>query len=154
MSGQSDVVAASAIRSHHQQLRDGLRTSVADMEDEIRHGRPHDAARAALLAYLDVELLPHAAAEEVALYPAGDKGSTELLVRAMRDEHTNLIAHVNALRGVTDPLTALTVASAILALFESHLAKENDLLIPALVDDPSVSLTTLLGGMHELVGAS
>jgi hypothetical protein len=30
--------------------------------------------------------------------------------------------------------------------------KENDLLIPALVADPSVALGALLGGMHELLG--
>ena len=32
-----------------------------------------------------------------------------------------------------------------LALFESHLSKENDLLIPVLVADPNVALGALLG---------
>ena len=39
-----------------------------------------------------------------------------------------------------------------LALFESHLAKENDYLVPALVADPDVELGVLLEGMHALVG--
>jgi hypothetical protein len=56
------------------------------------------------------------------------------------------------LRGTADALDAVTGASAILALFESHLSKENDLLIPALVANPDVSLADLLSGMHELVG--
>jgi hypothetical protein len=40
----------------------------------------------------------------------------------------------------------------VLALFEAHLWKENELLVPALVADPSVDLGRLLSGMHELVG--
>ena len=47
---------------------------------------------------------------------------------------------------------AATTGSAIQAIFESHLSKENDLLVPALVADPRVSLGELLDGMHELVG--
>ena len=112
----------------------------------------HGEAKQAVLDYLEQELLPHAAAEEEALYPAGDTGMTALLVRAMRDEHRNLVAHVAELKEVVDGVEAATTASAILALFESHLSKENDLLVPALVADPRVSLGELLGGMHELVG--
>jgi hypothetical protein len=96
--------------------------------------------------------LPHAPAEEAALYPAGDSGRTALLVRAMKDEHRNLIAHVAALRVAADGVEAVGISSAILALFESHLSKENDLLIPVLVTDPNVALGALLGGMHELLG--
>jgi hypothetical protein len=45
-----------------------------------------------------------------------------------------------------------TTASTILALFEAHLWKEIELLIPTLVADPRVSLGELLSGLHELVG--
>lgn len=50
-------------------------------------------------------------------------------------------------------MTVATNASAVLALFESHLSKENDLLLPALLMDPNVDLGELLAGMHELVGS-
>ncbi len=152
MSSQSDVQAAAAIRVHHRELRDGLQTRVLNLEDAVRSGQAHDDTRDSVLAYLDEDLLPHAAAEETALYPAGDSGASELLVRAMREEHRNLVAHVEAMRTAGDAFTAATTASAILALFESHLSKENDLLVPALLADPGVSLAALLGGMHELVG--
>jgi iron-sulfur cluster repair protein YtfE (RIC family) len=112
----------------------------------------HFEQQKAVLDYLQNELLPHAAAEEKALYPAGDAGLTTLLVRSMRDEHENLIAHVEAFRDASDAIQAVALSSAILALFDSHLHKENDLLIPALQADPTVSLTELLGGMHELLG--
>ncbi|MEO5963953.1 MAG: hemerythrin domain-containing protein [Candidatus Limnocylindrales bacterium] len=152
MSSQSDVQAEEAIHAHHRELRDGLRARVLAAVDAARGGQAHDDTRDALLAYLDGELLPHAAAEEIALYPAGETGASELLVRAMREEHRNLVAHVGELRTAGDAMTTATTASAILALFESHLSKENDLLIPVLLADPGVSLAGLLGGMHELVG--
>ena len=96
--------------------------------------------------------LPHAAAEEAALYPAGDTGLTALLVRAMPEEHKGIVADVERLRGGADGRDAVATASAILALFEAHPWTENELLIPVLVVDPNVSLGELLSGLHELVG--
>lgn len=152
MSTESDGQAAAAIRAHHQELHAELRTRVFDAVEAVRGGRPSGDARDAVLAYLDGELLPHAAAEESALYPAGESGPGELLVRAMRDEHRNLIDHIDTMRTTDDGIDVATMATAILALFESHLSKENDVLVPALLADPDVSLATLLSGMHELVG--
>ncbi len=152
MSNLADEEAAAAIRAHHVELNEDLRACVAALGNTVRSGTDHTLAQDAVVAYLDGELLPHAAAEETALYPAGDTGTTAMLVRAMRDEHHNLVGRVGALRETTDPLDAATDAGAILALFESHLSKENDLLIPALVANPDVALADLLRGMHELVG--
>lgn len=152
MDSPDDQAASKAIRAHHVELRDGLRARVLTLYDDVAAGRPHDASQRGVLEYLEQELLPHATAEEAALYPAGDTGATALLVRAMRDEHGNLVAHVTAFKDTTVGLDAATTASAIQALFESHLAKENDLLVPALLADVHVSLSKLLGGMHELVG--
>lgn len=147
-----DEEAATAIRSHHDELRDTLRARVGDLLDAVRADHPHEASEQAVVGYLEDDLLPHAAAEEAALYPAGDTGLTALLVRAMREEHKGILAHVERLQRADDGLEAVAVASAILALFEAHLWKENELLIPALVADPNVSLGELLSGLHELVG--
>ena len=144
--------AADAIRAHHAELATTLRQRVMALVTAVRSRQPHLDAHGAVVEFLDTELLPHAGAEEEALYPAGDVGPTAMLVRSMRDEHVNLVAHVDAFRSERDAIAAVCAASAILALFESHLHKENDLLIPALVGDPSVSLADLLGGMHELLG--
>ena len=59
---------------------------------------------------------------------------------------------MSELRTASDAVTVATTAAAILALFESHLTKENDLLLPALAADASVDVGSLLAGMHELVG--
>lgn len=152
MSSLANEEAASAIRAHHRELHQDLRTRVAALRDAVRSGADHESARDAVIGYLDRDLLPHAAAEETALYPAGDTGITAMLVRAMRNEHRDLVGRVGELRTAADPLDAATEASAILALFESHLSKENDLLLPVLVASPDVSLHDLLGEMHELVG--
>lgn len=151
MSNLANEEAAAAIRAHHVEFNEDLRAGVTALRDAVRSGTDHTAADA-VTAYLDGELLPHATAEETALYPAGDIGSMAMLVRGMRDEHRNLVGRVGELRGTTDALDAATEASAILALFESHLSKENDLLIPALVANPDVLLSDLLSGMHELIG--
>lgn len=144
--------AAAAIRAHHAELRQGLVDRVAAVEQSVRRGEWHAEAQRGVVDFLEGELLPHASAEERALYPAGEAGPTAMLVRSMRDEHGDLVSRVAALREATDAVTVASAASAILALFESHLHKENDLLIPALVTDPQVSLQDLLAGMHELVG--
>jgi len=152
MATSSDTESADAIRAHHSDLQASLGDRVAALTDAVRAGRGPEPARLAVLAFLDTELLPHAAAEERTIYPAGDRGSTATLVRAMVAEHRNLMTHVAGLRQSGDAIEALGSAWAIQALFESHLSKENDLLIPALVADPSVSLGELLGGMHEILG--
>jgi iron-sulfur cluster repair protein YtfE (RIC family) len=152
MSTMTDEQAAGAIRDHHAELAAELRERVAGVGDTVRARQSHAAAQRALLDYLEEELVPHARAEEEALYPAGDTGATAMLVRSMRDEHVDLVKHVDALRRAPDAVAAVALSSAILALFESHLHKENDLLIPALVEAPGVSLARLLAGMHELLG--
>lgn len=152
MSTMTDEQAAAAIRDHHAELATGLRDRVTGVGEAVRAGQSHASPQRALLDYLEGELVPHARAEEEALYPAGDAGATAMLVRSMRDEHVDLVKHVDALREAPDAVAAVALSSAILALFESHLHKENDLLIPALVEAPGVSLASLLAGMHELLG--
>jgi iron-sulfur cluster repair protein YtfE (RIC family) len=148
----TDAQAAEAIRAHHSEMATTLRQRVAALGAAVQARQGHFDQQRAVLDYLENELLPHARAEEDALYPAGDIGDTALLVRSMRDEHVNLVAHVDAFRRATDAIQALSLSAAILALFDSHLHEENDLLIPALMDRPDVSLAALLGGMHELLG--
>ena len=152
MASMTNTQAAEAIRAHHGEMATALRERVAALNRAVQARHEHLEQQRAVLDYLETELLPHAAAEEQALYPAGDDGLTALLVRSMRDEHLDLTARVAAFRDERDPILAVALSSAILALFESHLHKENDLLMPALAADASVSLAELLGGMHELLG--
>lgn len=144
--------AAAAIRGHHAELEAGLRERVSALLTAARDGSPHLAARDRVVAYLDGEIVPHAAAEERTLYPAASRGPAALLVEAMLAEHRDLLDRVEAFRRAAGPVDAVAGASAIEAIFVSHLAKENDRLVPALIAMPDVSLGDLLDGMHELVG--
>lgn len=154
MSKTADDGAAAAIRAHHGELHDRFADLVRHLDEAVRAGADLIPARGGLLAFLDTELLPHARAEEAILYPAGERGETAALVRAMIDEHRDLAARIAVLRTTTDGLDLVARASAVLALFESHLTKENERLIPALVADPTVALAERLAGMHELLGGA
>lgn len=152
MMTMSDEQAADAIRAHHGQLAAQLRGLVTAIDVAVRSQHDHRLAHDELLAFLRDELLPHARAEEGTLYHAADAGPATMLVRAMRNEHLDLVANIDAFDAATDPLDVLALSRVILALFDSHLHKENDLLVPVLQADDSVSLAELLGGMHELLG--
>jgi uncharacterized protein (DUF2249 family) len=112
-----------------------------------------DLARAELLAWLRAELVPHATAEERTLYPAAaELPGTRLLVEAMLAEHVLIHRLVADLDAAHSPVAAAAVAKALETVFDSHLAKENDQLIPALVSSSRYSVAEMLEGMHELLG--
>lgn len=147
----TNAEAAEAIRTHHAAMAAELRNRVDTLTVARRRGDA-EAARQSVLTYLQSEVMPHALAEERALYPAGEAGAGSLLVRAMRDEHVDLMARIETMAATSEIEEVVVQASAILALFESHLHKENNLLIPLLLTDEDVSLPALLAGMHELLG--
>ena len=150
----ADAAAVEAIEAHHAQLAGGLAHRVRALTDAAKRGGvPADEARADLVGWAAAEVLPHAAAEEQVLYPAGQK-RTELraLVDAMLADHRVLEALVAELRTATEPVVAAGAGRALQVLFDAHLVKENEQLLPALAAAPEVSLDELLGGMHELLG--
>jgi uncharacterized protein (DUF2249 family) len=109
--------------------------------------------RRRLLEFCDTELMPHATAEEDALYPAaGEHTEARLLVESMIGEHRVIKGLVNDVRQSTNAVDAAASAKALLVLFELHLTKENDLVLPLVAADPEQSLAAILSGMHELLG--
>jgi uncharacterized protein (DUF2249 family) len=70
----------------------------------------------------------------------------------MLAEHALIHRLVADLESAADPVEGAAVARALQTVFESHLAKENDQLIPTLVASPRFSVAEMLGGMHELLG--
>lgn len=150
-----DAEAVEAVEQHHAHLAGAL---AAQVEHLVSAAAAHDAAaaetaRTGLVGWLQSELMPHAVAEESSMYPAG-RGidGHRVLVDAMIDEHRVLAGLVDRLAVTTDPVRAAAVATTIATLFDVHLHKENDYLLPALAGAADVSLADLLAGMHELVG--
>ncbi|MEV0895677.1 DUF2249 domain-containing protein [Actinoplanes sp. NPDC049802] len=154
-STEADEHAAQAVVNHHRQLAVALTRHVSDLVDAAEIGGLRQVwhHRDALLGWLHTELLPHAYAEEAAMYPAAaEQPAGRLLIDGMMDEHRTIAALVAELEETSAPVAAAAAARALQAVFSTHLAKENELVVPLLVAAPEVSLAELLDGMHDLIG--
>lgn len=144
--------AGEALMSRHAELQEvldqwaGVLAAAADSGGAVR------PARNLLRAFLDDEVLPHVRAEERALYRAArrDPGAS-LLVQALISEHRDLAARAAALGEPAQPAATAAQAAAISALFASHVAKEDSLLLPAL-ERSGADLAALLAREPRLPG--
>lgn len=155
-SSDADAAAAAAVEQHHAQMAGTLGLKVEQLVVAVSRQDVGSAtsARAALVEWCDNELVPHALAEEKAMYPAAlRKPEGRLLVEGMLAEHVVITELVRDLEAASDLVRAAAAAKALQVIFDSHLGKENDLVLPLLVGAPDVSVAELLGGMHELLGA-
>jgi uncharacterized protein (DUF2249 family)/hemerythrin-like domain-containing protein len=154
-SSAADAQAVEAVKSHHAQLAGALAVQVEALLEAASRGDLPSAGAAsdALVRWCDGELIPHALAEEKAMYPqAREDVRARLLVDAMLAEHHDLVALVEAIRQSTGPVRAAAYAQALRSLFDSHLVKENEQILPLLAESGEVSLAVILDGMHELLG--
>jgi uncharacterized protein (DUF2249 family)/iron-sulfur cluster repair protein YtfE (RIC family) len=143
------IEAYEAMLAHHRMLGEELAGRADAVSGAVAAGRPHGTAVAGLIAYLAEEVLPHAAAEEKTIYPVAvrhaDIGG---MVGEMIAEHVTLSAIGTRLAALTDGAVAAEQAQQIAGLFAAHAAKENDVLLPALLAEKSVDLAGLLDQMH------
>ncbi|HEY7263078.1 MAG TPA: DUF2249 domain-containing protein [Trebonia sp.] len=141
--------AYEAMLAHHAQLGEELARRADAVSAAVAAGRPYGAGVAGLIAYLAEEVLPHATAEEKSIYPAAAaRADMAAMVGEMIAEHIMLSALSARLAAVTDPASAAGQAQQVATLFAAHAAKENDVLLPTLLDDKSVDLAALLEQMH------
>lgn len=152
----ADERAARAVVHHHSELATTLTGHVAQLIDAVDAGVDRQAwvaRRDAFVTWLRAELLPHAYAEEATLYPAASElPAGRLLVQGMLGEHRAIGALLAELEETTSATVAAATARALQAVFATHLAKENDLVVPLLVAADTVSLAGLLDGMHDVIG--
>lgn len=152
---QADVEAAQAVERHHAQMAGRLGVLVGALSSAAVAG---DAAavltaREELVGWLREDLVPHAVAEEKAMYPAARATvAGRLLVEGMLAEHETITRLVDEVADAARTVRAVAAGYALQVLFESHLRKENELVLPLLVETPGVSVAELLAGMHELLG--
>ena len=150
-----DAAAAAAVEQHHAEMAATLGRKVEDLLDAAAAGEAAAIASAneSLVGWCLRELLPHALAEEKAMYPAAhDTVEGRLLVTGMLAEHGVIVGLVEEVAEEADPVRAAAAAKALLVMFQSHLAKENELVLPLLASKADVSVAELLAGMHELLG--
>jgi uncharacterized protein (DUF2249 family) len=153
-SSLADAEAAEAVERHHAAMVGALVARAGALVELARTGTGDLATlRDDLVTWSREELLPHAKAEEGTLYrEASRRSEGRLLVEAMLAEHAVILGLVDGLARTTDVVDAAVTARALAAVFEVHLAKENEQVLPLLVAAPDVSVADLLGGMHELLG--
>jgi len=90
-------------------------------------------------------LLPHAAEEESTTYAAA-AGLSEgaALVDALTREHGTITHLAGEFHGSDDLVLAAGYARSLFHVFQAHQAKENDIVIPMLLDEPTVSLSAVM----------
>jgi uncharacterized protein (DUF2249 family) len=153
-SNSADAAAVETVRSHHAELAGALTAKVSALTAAVRNGGDATSARDDLAAWCAGDLLPHARAEEKALYPAALAiPRSRMLVEAMIAEHQVLTDLADQVARATDALQAVGAATALQTLFDSHLEKENERVLPVLAEASDVSLAELLKGMHEALAA-
>ncbi|GIX49390.1 MAG: hypothetical protein KatS3mg131_3601 [Candidatus Tectimicrobiota bacterium] len=151
-----------AIRQHHAQLMETLRTHLEALSAPQPAG---DAA--ALLRFLKTELLPHAQGEERHLYPAlepvlkthGDATAT------MRVDHEYITAYIRQLEETVQALQQAAAQQATLqaqlqrllwqleGLLRVHLEKEERVYLPLFAQHlPEAEQQRVLAGMHAAYG--
>lgn len=154
-SSEADAHAAEAVTQHHTALAGTLRLRTEALLAAAVRGDASAAEqdRRDLVDWCERELVPHARAEEQAMYPAAQATvEGRLLIEAMLGEHRLIMGLLHEVVDAADPVRAAASAVALRVVFDSHLAKENDLVLPLLAGTPGVSVAALLGGMHELLG--
>lgn len=156
-SSEQDAQAVEQVIEHHAQLAGALTAHIERLLNTAISGDQDaaDKVSQSLVEWCENELIPHALAEEASMYPAAYQDPTaRLLVEAMIAEHRGILALVEGLRLASNPVFAAAKASALGALFDSHLIKENEQILPLLAASRDVSLAKILEGMHELLGES
>lgn len=154
-SSEQDAQAAQAVKDHHAELAGALDRHIERMLNTAIGGDENAAqkARTQLIHWCESELIPHALAEEGTMYPvAHENASATLLIDAMIADHREILALIEEIRVANTPVLAGAKAKALGALFDSHLAKENEQILPLLAGSRDVSLAGILDGMHELLG--
>lgn len=134
--------------AHHDELQERLRHFVDALSAAVGAGMDFGRQRADLHGFLAGEVVPHALAEEDSVYSAGAKVATlRSLVAGMTMEHETLVALAGRIADSTDAVAVAAAAAGFVALFEVHVRKENDLLLPGLLAD-GADAVELLADMH------
>jgi iron-sulfur cluster repair protein YtfE (RIC family) len=134
----------------HAELQQVLDQWAAVLAAAADRGDPVRPAKTLLRTFLTDEILPHARAEERTLYRASRRDpQAALLVEALVREHRELASQAGRLAAQVRPVAVAATAEAISTLFASHVAKENDLLRPAL-ERSGANLARLIAREHRL----
>jgi len=144
-----DAAVAEGLKAHHAMMIKNLDRLSRDLADAASSGSGVAQAKRNLDEWVRDVLVPHAEEEERTTYPAaGDLREGALLITSMLAEHALIRQTAASMSAATDVVEAATYGCALFAIFDSHQRKENDLILPLLVDSDAVSLTSIMGSGH------
>ena len=147
----TQVEALDAMLQHHRTLVGDVGIRVTALAQAVDSGVAYEPVVAQLITYLAEEVIPHAVAEELSIYrTAATRANLAGTVNEMIAEHRVLTAAIESLAHTNSAPAALTQATQIGAFFTTHVVKENEQLLPALLEDDDVDLVQLLEEMHDL----
>ena len=151
--GSSEYRVVQAARRHHAALSRKLVERAEELLGAVESGSVDvPESRRRLVEFCDIQLLPHARAEESSIYPAAaTDGRTRLLIEAMIAEHRIIAELVEVVRYAYHPVRAAAAGEALRVLFDTHVAKEDGIVYPLVAAVPGLSLENIMEGMHDLL---
>jgi Hemerythrin HHE cation binding domain len=113
----------------------------------VARGAPSEGDVSAVADYFVTTILPHALAEEKTLYAAVAPVERRL-IESLKFEHAALRRLGSELPETSEGNERVAIAGALSQLFALHAAKENEFVLPALLQQPDINLAQLLQTMH------
>jgi len=149
----SEAAALEALTQHHAQLVGTVVAHASALLDASAAGSLEGAssARRDLVLFCRGEVLPHSIAEEDTVYAlARELPGLRPLVDSMIADHRTMAELIDDLAGATTPLGASAAAHALRVLFELHVEKDGDYILPAIAASESVSLSDGIAQLQAL----
>ena len=149
-SHEQDAALAEELKAHHARMVQDLDRFATALADAATSGNDAQGARHDLERWVADVLVPHAAEEEETTYRAAGKlADGRLLIKSMLAEHELIRLTARHVSESDDPIAAGAFARALFDMFDSHQRKENDIILPLLIDADSVSLTDVMASAHH-----
>jgi uncharacterized protein (DUF2249 family) len=149
----AEAAALETLTQHHSQLLATVVGHATALLDASAAGSLEGAssARRDLVLFCRGEVLPHSIAEEDTVYAlARELPGLRVLVDAMITDHRTMAELIDDLAGATTPLGASAAAHALRVLFELHVEKDGDYILPAIAASESVSLAEGVAQLQAL----
>jgi hypothetical protein len=149
-SHEQDAALAEELKAHHANMVQDLDRFATALAHAATSGNDAQGARHDLERWVADVLVPHAAEEEDTTYRAAGKlADGRLLIKSMLAEHELIRLTARHVSESDDPIAAGAFARALFDMFDSHQRKENDIILPLLIDADSVSLTDVMASAHH-----
>ena len=138
---------ADAIVAHHAEMVRELQCRTDQLIATVARGAPSEGAASAVADYCATTIFPHALAEEKTLYAAVAPVERRL-IESLTLEHAALRRLGSELTEASEGNDRVAIAGALSQLFALHAAKENEFVLPTLLQQPDINLAQLLQTMN------